>query len=64
MFIEEQEHLLPLYGITPAEITEAMDRNVRPDNTVLYKSNRYSVPYGKYGKMKKVFLTVADGSFA
>ena len=60
LFKEEQEYLLPLYGITPAEITEEMNRNVRPDNTVLYKSNRYSVPYGTYGKMKKVFLTVSD----
>jgi transposase len=56
MFKEEQEHLLPLYGAAPVEIAEEMDRNVRPDNTVLYKSNRYSVPYGTYSKVKKVYL--------
>ena len=61
MFAEEQEHLLPLYGVAPAEIAEEMDRKVRPDNTILYKSNRYSVPYGTYGKEKTVFLAVNDG---
>ena len=58
MFAEEQEHLLPLYGITPAGIAEEMERNVRSDNTVWYSSNRYSVPYGTYAKEKKVFLDV------
>ncbi len=61
MFYEEQEHLLPLYGVAPTEIAEEMDRNVRPDNTVWYKSNRYSVPYGTYAKDKKVFLAVEEG---
>ena len=60
MFSDEQVHLLPLYGVAPAVITEAMDRNVRQDNTVLYRSNRYSVPYGTYSTDKEVFLT-ADG---
>jgi hypothetical protein len=50
-----------LYGVAPAEIAEEMDRNVRPDNTVCYKSNRYSVPYGTYAGDKKVFLAVTDG---
>ena len=58
MFAEEQEHLLPLYGIAPAGIEEEMDRCVRPDNTIWYSSNRYSVPYGTYGKEKEVFLAV------
>jgi transposase len=61
MFMEEQEYLLPLYGVRPSEITEDMDRNVRPDNTVWYRSNRYSVPYGTYGREKTVFLAVVDG---
>ena len=56
MFAEEQEHLLPIYGITPVEIAEEMDRVVRKDNTVWYKSNRYSVPYGTYTRDKTVFL--------
>jgi hypothetical protein len=61
MFADEQEHLLPLYGVAPAEIAEEMDRNVRPDNTVMYKSNRYSVPYGTYSIDKKVFLEIEEG---
>ena len=61
LFRQEQEHLLPLYGVAPAQIAEEMDRNVRKDNTVWYKSNRYSVPYGTYAKDKRVFLAVEGG---
>lgn len=60
MFAEEQEHLLPLFGIAPAEIVDEMDRAVRKDNTILYLSNRYSVPLGTYGNTKAVCLSV-DG---
>ena len=58
MFAEEQEHLLPLFGIVPTGIEEDMDRTVRKDNTVLYRSNRYSLPLGTYGKLKMVYLSV------
>ena len=61
MFDEEREHLLPLYGIAPAAIADGMDRQIRPDNTVWYKSNRYSVPYGTYNKGRAAFLEVAGG---
>jgi hypothetical protein len=61
MFTEEQEHLLPLYGAAPAVVPESMDRQVRRDNTVLYNSNRYSVPYGTYSRDREVFLAVSDG---
>lgn len=61
VFAEEQEHLLPLYGMRPAEIAEEMGRDVRPDNTVWYSSNRYSVPYGTYSKVKNVTLAVEGG---
>ena len=61
MFAEEQEHLLPLFGVAPADITEDMNRAVRADNTILYLSNRYSLPLGTYGKQKTVFLSV-EGS--
>jgi len=60
MFAEEQEHLLPLFGITPAELKDEMNRTIRADNTILYLSNRYSVPLGTYGKSKMVSLAV-DG---
>ena len=58
VFIEEQVHLLPLYSIVPAKIEEEMDRQIRPDNTVWYMSNRYSVPYGTYNKGKESLLAV------
>ncbi|MDR0468437.1 MAG: IS21 family transposase [Peptococcaceae bacterium] len=61
MFAEEQVHLLPLFGIAPARIEEEMDRTVRADNTILYLSNRYSLPLGTYGKLKTVYLSV-EGS--
>jgi transposase len=61
MFAEEQEHLLPLYGMAPAEIAEEMSRTVRKDNTIWYRSNRYSVPYGTYADDKEVLIEVEDG---
>jgi len=62
MFAEEQEHLLPLFGIAPARIEEEMDRTVRADNTILYLSNRYSLPLGTYGKLKTVYLLAKGGT--
>jgi transposase len=59
-FVEEQEHMLPLYGVTPVGIAEEMKRNVRLDNTVWYRMNRYAVPLGTYSKTKEVFLSVED----
>lgn len=61
MFSEEQEHLIPLFGVAPVDIADDMERQVRKDNTVLYLSNRYSLPLGTYGKEKTVFLTDEDG---
>jgi len=60
MFAEEQEHLLPLFGTAPKDIDDDMNRNVRPDNTVVYLSNRYSVPLGTYRSARTVYLAV-DG---
>ena len=60
MFLEEQEHLLPLYGQAPDNASEYMERAVRPDNTVLYLSNRYSLPIGTYGRDKTVVLRVEE----
>jgi transposase len=61
MFREEQEHLLPLYGDAPMLSMEGIERAVRQDNTILYLSNRYSVPLGTYGKLKTVFLIAHEG---
>ena len=58
MFEEEQIHMLPMYGITPKDQSESSERVVRKDNTVLYLSNRYSVPLGTYKKDNKAYITV------
>lgn len=58
MFIEEQEFLVPLYGRAPNQANDGKKRNVRPDNTILYASNRYSVPYGTYSQHKEVRILV------
>jgi len=60
MFQEEVEHLLPIYGIAPSEVSDDMGRTVRKDNTILYLSNRYSVPLGTYNNTKNVHITT-DG---
>jgi hypothetical protein len=60
MFVEEQEHLLPLYGDAPENSMEDMERAVRQDNTIMYLSNRYSVPLGTYGREKTVFLSAHE----
>ena len=58
----EKEHLRPVIPILSAEsmIRDSITRNIRKDNTVLYRSNRYSVPLGSYGKWtgNEVSLTV------
>ena len=63
MFQEEKKHLRPItkeltnqYSIPVSSIT----RRVRPDNTILYKSNRYSVPLGTYNKQKTVYISIKD----
>jgi len=61
MFEEEKIHLLPLFGAAPVSVAEEPERTVRVDNTILYMSNRYSLPIGTYGKHKTVFIRVDDG---
>ena len=60
VFEEEQIHLLPLYGASPKEVPESSERAVRRDNTIIYLSNRYSVPIGTNTKHKKVYIAVKD----
>jgi transposase len=58
LFLEEQEHLLPLFGTLPQQNKETMSRTVRKDNTVLFRSNRYSLPLGTFNTQKTVDLEV------
>jgi transposase len=59
-FETEREFLRPLPS---AVITgnESICRTVRKDNTILYDSNRYSVPLGTYGVQKEVLIEPKDG---
>lgn len=61
VFAEEREHLRPLI-----ECTENVDariyRTVRKDNTVLYDSNRYSVPLGTYNTQKEICIVAREGT--
>jgi len=45
-FLKEQKFLKPVPSMNITE--EIVTRTVRKDNTILYRSNRYSVPYGTY----------------
>jgi len=40
--------------------TDSVTRTVRKDNTILYKSNRYSVPTGTYAPGKEIQIKIAE----
>ena len=59
VFAREKEHLIPVseyHFEKPSR--ERGSYQVRKDNTVLYKSNRYRVPVGTYQKGKRVYVAV------
>lgn len=60
VFELERAHLRPI--LTAMEIIpdDSISRKVRNDNTVLYESNRYSVPLGTYTKEKEVCIKVQN----
>ncbi|BAE82626.1 hypothetical protein DSY0837 [Desulfitobacterium hafniense Y51] len=60
VFLLEQEHLKPVLPTKISMCEESITRSVRKDNTVLYLSNRYSVPQGTFGKEEDVVLRI-DG---
>ena len=57
VFILEKEYLLPVseYSFTAAT-NESISYQVRKDNIILYKGNRYRVPKGTYSKGKIVYM--------
>ena len=60
VFKTEREHLRPL--AEPRLIATAyIYRTVRKDNTILYDSNRYSLPLGTYDTQKEVQIDAKDG---
>ena len=60
VFKLESEHLRPLTCIS-AVMLPALIRIVRKDNTILYDSNRYSVPLGTYNSQSEVQIEARDG---
>lgn len=59
----EKQHLRPISHVISIHPTDDMSitRTVRKDNTILYKSNRYSVPLGTYNSRNTVvYLTIVD----
>ena len=59
VFEEERENLRPLLDI-PSNSAANIYRNVRKDNTILYDSNRYSLPLGTYNSQKEVRIETND----
>ena len=61
VFALEKEHLIPVseYSFVVAA-NDSIDYQVRKDNIVLYKGNRYRVPKGTYSPGKRVFMVVSD----
>ena len=64
VFALEKEYLLsvPCYSFTTAN--ESITYQVRKDNIVLYKGNRYRVPKGTYCPGKKVYMVVENDMIA
>ena len=62
MFLLEKQHLRKISNPLSYEsnYTEIITRNVRKDNTVHFKSNRYSVPVGTYTRQAIVHIHIAD----
>ena len=61
VFKEECEHLRPLVGFDEA-VLPVVCRTVRKDNTIIYDSNRYSVPLGTYNKQPEVRIETKEGT--
>ena len=57
VFEEEKEYLRPL-PFTPENQGYLIQRRVRKDNTILYNSNRYTVPLGSYHNNPEVLLEI------
>jgi len=59
VFKKEQPHLKPVLKVKLKQSPkDSITRNVRKDNTILFRSNRYTVPLGTYSKNKFVYLEI------
>jgi transposase len=55
VFLLEKQHLQPVSSLLSYESTnnQSITRSISKDNTIRYKSNRYSVPLGTYQNMSE-----------
>ena len=62
VFLLEKQHLQPVSSLLSYESTNNQSITRSVDNTIRYKSNRYSVPIGTYQSMSKnlVWIEVKD----
>ncbi len=60
VFEVEREHLRPVLFTDSTICSDSITRTVRKDNTILYESNRYSVPLGTYHKEKEVAIRIEN----
>lgn len=61
VFEFEREHLRPILIPENYFCKSSIIRSVRKDNTIVYKSNRYSLPLGTYNKDPEVSIKEVDG---
>lgn len=62
MFALEKQHLIPVPAFETAVPESIVTYQVRKDNTVVYHSNRYQVPFGTYRPGQRVRLLEQDGT--
>lgn len=66
VFLVEKQHLQPVSPILSLESNHEViiARNVNKDNTIRFKSNRYSVPLGTYGTLhdNQVYLQIKQNT--
>ncbi len=60
VFEQERDHLRPIF-FSEEPVRDDMYRKIRKDNTVLFESNRYTLPIGTYTKEKEVRIEISDG---
>lgn len=61
MFALEKQHLIPVPAFETIVSESSITYQVRKDNTVVYRSNRYQVPFGTYHPGLRVLLQEQDG---
>lgn len=64
VFALEKQYLIPIFPLPSFESTHtaSISRNIRKDNTVVYQSNRYSLPLGSYQSLpnNRVLVDISE----